>query len=47
MIIIMNIAYFSGHMWHKFLPGGGGFSLHTGYADVPLDRYGLTKNCLT
>ncbi len=27
--------------------GGGGFSLYAVYADVPLDRYGLAKNCLT
>ncbi len=25
----------------------GGFSLYAVYADVPLDRYGLAKNCLT
>ncbi len=26
---------------------GGGFSLYPVYVDVPLDRYGLAKNCLT
>ncbi len=27
--------------------GGGGFSLYAVYTDVPLDRYGFAKNCLT
>ncbi len=29
------------------IPGGGGFSLYAVYADVPLDRHGFAKNCLT
>ncbi len=47
-----KFARFSFAQWHfpaKLDEGFAreGFSLYALYEDVPLDRYGLTKNCLT